>query len=139
MPASLERVELPFEQALAAKLDQAFGPLGGQRQQPRTLAGAEDDGFVDRHDERPLRCLERRCAPAPYYLRCCAVRHARAGLGLNSAVSISAQNRRLIYVNFQLTDRILRQSFPTLRRAGRLGRPARGNFHQLLWGDYISG
>ena len=46
---ALERVELPFEQAPAIELDQAFRPLRGQRQEARPLAGAEDDRFVDGH------------------------------------------------------------------------------------------
>jgi hypothetical protein len=44
-----ERVELPLEQSPAGELDQAFGALRRQGQETRALAGAEQDGFVDRH------------------------------------------------------------------------------------------
>jgi hypothetical protein len=67
-PGLAKRVELPFEQALARKLDQAFGPVGGKRKQARPFAGAEDDGFSDRH-AAPASLLNKALRPGISYWR----------------------------------------------------------------------
>src|SRR3546814_11272 len=49
----LKRLDLPFDQRPAIKIDHALGHVRCERQQARSLSGAQDDGFAYRHGRGP--------------------------------------------------------------------------------------
>src|SRR3546814_6574300 len=46
----LKRLDLPFDQRPAIKIDHALGHVRCERQQARSLSGAQADGFAYRHE-----------------------------------------------------------------------------------------